>query len=126
VLLCYANGMTTKAVERTLLLSVDQVAYCRKRVLLKLDARRMGEAVANAWRLALIEADEIEGEPLDVEMSRDEIEHALLTYRERVRHEPPPVESWAELRERAALLALAYRGTRTTREPSPAAISLFG
>jgi len=73
----------------------------------------MAGAVAIAWRLCLIEADEIEGGPTDAaEISEDRIHYALLSYREEMRKQPPPRESWPELRERARLIALDYRASK--------------
>lgn len=127
VLLCYANGMASPAIARTLLLSHHTVSGYRKAALEKLEARNITQGVATAWRLCLIDGDEIDGGPIEsFEMTRDEIDQALLNYREKMRARPPPVESWKALRERAALLALAYRGTRPRVTRERAGIMLHG
>jgi hypothetical protein len=50
-------------------------------------------------------------------MSQEDVEEVLLTYRETAKHLPPPVESWAELRERARKLATNYRASPRRRSP---------
>lgn len=128
VLLCYANGMLSPAITRTLNLTVDQVGYASQGIYTKLGVRetarntRMTKAVAIAWRLCLIEADEIEGGPMVSRspsrrhVSMDDIEDALLTYRQRTKHLPPPTESWPELRARAHRLAEDYRASKKRRK----------
>jgi DNA-binding CsgD family transcriptional regulator len=124
VLLCYANGMTRPAVVRTLRLSEDQVAYTCDGLSRKLAATkaghgcRMAKVVAVAWRRCLIEADEIEGGPVESRpgyLPDDYALDALLTYREACKHLPPPTESWPELRARAHRLAVEYRASKTRR-----------
>lgn len=117
MLLLYANGMRSADIGRTMFLSSTTVDSYRKRALVKLGCTNITAAVAKAWRECLIEADEIEGGAIDSFrwMTRDEVTMALLSYRERTRHLPPPVESFAELRARCALLAADYRDPRRRR-----------
>ena len=126
VLLCYANGMTRPIVARTLRLSEDQVAYTCEALSHKLAATRAGhgcrmaKCVSIAWRRCLIEADEIEGGPVDGKsgyLPGDYALDALLTYREACKHLPPPTESWPELRARAHRLAEQYRASKKRRQP---------
>jgi hypothetical protein len=35
-----------------------------------------------------------------------------MSYRNRIRNDPPPAESWAELRERCRIIGLEVRGRR--------------
>jgi DNA-binding CsgD family transcriptional regulator len=133
VLLCYANGMRSPAITSTLGLTADQIHYARDGVYAKLGVPasvgsgcKITLAVAIAWRLCLISADEIEGGPVDsVEpLEREDVLDLLLTFRERVRHEPPPVE-WLDLRARAHRLAVEYRDTHPARRAAPPHAGIF-
>lgn len=116
VLVGYANGMNRDAIGRTQSLTVDQVRGTRAVLLNKLDAHDMAEAVAVAFRLCLIDCDEIDGPPVKgFHMSMDEIHEALLSYRQTTRHLPPPHESWPELRARAHAIAEEVRANRKKR-----------
>lgn len=113
MLLLYANGMSGPAIARVMMVSYETVRSYRKRMMVKLDAPTVTRAVVIAWRRCLIEADEIEGGPMPFRwLTPDEVQEALLNYRQRMRHEPPPTESWRELRERAARIGAEVRAAR--------------
>lgn len=110
VLICFANGMHRKTVASTLGLSADQVRLASEQIRRELGAKNIAEAVAKAWRLCLIEADEIEGGPAPpIIVVHEDLEEALLNYLDVARRIRPPREPWPALRARAARIAREYR-----------------
>lgn len=67
----------------------------------------MAEAVAIAWRLCIINGDDIEGGP--AEAADVDVDYEVRSYRQRSMLESRPQETWPELRERARKIALEYR-----------------
>lgn len=110
--------MRRDATARTLLLTPDQVYHARQRAYRKLGiapgtSAPLTRAVVIAWRLCLIEADEIEGDDGPPPRDDDGGGHfSLAAYRESVKRLPPPNESWEELRERARRMAAEYRQSK--------------
>jgi hypothetical protein len=98
-----------------MLLTRDQVQYSCTVIRRKLGARNMAGAVAVAWRLCLIEADEIETKSLPPNPGRLKIDEAIHTYAQRYHLLPPPAESWLELRERCARIADDVRSRRARK-----------
>lgn len=115
ILIAQANGLEGPDLWRFMGLTRDQVNYDRLEIYRKLGTEGAGinsmvASVAKAWRLCLIDADEIVGGPVILEPGEEwPIRTMLKTYRERSRYLPPPPESWEELQERAARIADEYR-----------------
>lgn len=108
-----ANGLT--AAEAAALMFISESAYKDH---LKRAGQRLGahgkrssrNAVAIAFRRCLIDCDEITGGPISLtDIRRYDVDRMILSYRARSRYLKPPLESFEELRGRAARLAAEYR-----------------
>jgi hypothetical protein len=97
---------------------METVKTHKKRIMRKLEAKNFTHAVTIMWRACLIEADDIAGGSRSLRLSRrvwddDAVAYMVMSYKERMKYVPPPIESFYELQERCHRIANEVRARRS-------------